>query len=185
MNGHPLPVLPSGVRCLPLTPHPDARGVFLELFRQSWTSGAMPAQWNAVRSEGNVLRGVHAHWRHADYVVALSGCMTVGLKDLRPTSPTRGMVARIELDGDAPRGLEIPQGVAHGFYFPAPALHVYAVSHYWDPADELGCRWDDPALGIAWPCRSPFVSPKDQSLPDLATLVGQMEERLSALRAVR
>jgi dTDP-4-dehydrorhamnose 3,5-epimerase len=183
MSGH-LPRLPSGVRCLPLTPQPDARGVFLELFRQSWTSAAAPAQWNAVRSESNVLRGVHAHWRHADYLVVLSGRMTLGLKDLRRSSPTRGMAARIELEGDVPCGLEIPQGVAHGFYFPAPATHVYAVSHYWDPADELGCRWDDPGLGIDWPCRSPLVSPKDQRLPDLATLIGQMEEKLSQLREV-
>ena len=69
----------------------------------------------------------------------------------------------VELIADAPLALSIPPGVAHGFYFDESSLHVYAVSHEWDPSDELGCRWDDPDLGIAWPCSAPLISGRDRS----------------------
>jgi len=163
-------VLPAGVTLRELRPHADDRGVFTELFRGSWDVGVTPVQWNAVRSEPNVLRGVHAHARHWDYLTVPFGRAVIGLHDLRRDSPTAGLGARVELEGDAPAGLTIPPGVAHGFYFREASLHVYAVSHEWDPDDELGCRWDDPALGIAWPCDRPLLSPRDAALGPLSEL---------------
>jgi dTDP-4-dehydrorhamnose 3,5-epimerase len=163
-------VLPDGVTLRPLVPHADERGVFTELFRTSWGVGVEPVQWNAVRSGENVLRGIHAHARHSDYLTVPFGRAVVGLHDLRAASPTAGMPAIVELSGDAPSGLSIPPGVAHGFYFLEPSLHVYAVSHEWDPDDELGCRWDDPDLGVEWPCRDPLLSVRDASLGSLSEL---------------
>jgi dTDP-4-dehydrorhamnose 3,5-epimerase len=164
-------VLPAGVRLVPLTPHADERGVFTELFRASWDVGVTPVQWNAVRSDANVLRGVHAHVRHTDYLTLAAGRATIGLHDLRPDSPTDGLGATVELDADEPSALVIPVGVAHGFYFQAErSIHVYAVSHEFDPADELGCRWDDPELDIAWPCSEPLISSRDEGLGSLSEL---------------
>jgi dTDP-4-dehydrorhamnose 3,5-epimerase len=163
-------VLPAGVRLVPLTPHADERGVFTELFRASWDVGVAPVQWNAVSSNPNVLRGVHAHVRHADYLTVAVGRATIGLYDLRPDSPTEGLGATVELDAHEPAALVIPVGVAHGFYFHATSVHVYAVSHEFDPADELGCRWDDPELHIAWPCTEPLISPRDDGLGTLSEL---------------
>lgn len=163
-------LLPEGVALLPLEPHVDERGVFTELFRTSWDVGVAPVQWNAVRSEANVLRGVHAHLRHADYLTLVVGRATIGLHDLRPGSLTEGLGAAVELDAREPGALVIPVGVAHGFYFHEPSVHVYAVSHEFDPADELGCRWDDPGLGIEWPCREPLLSPRDRELGSLSEL---------------
>src|SRR3990172_1443631 len=141
-------MLPAGVALLTLTPHVDERGVFTELYRASWELGVVPAQWNAVHSGANVLRGVHAHHRHTDYLTLVAGRATVGLHDLRLGSSTEGLGTTVELDSREPAALVIPVGVAHGFYFHQPSIHVYAVSHEFDPADELGCRWDDPALEI-------------------------------------
>jgi dTDP-4-dehydrorhamnose 3,5-epimerase len=163
-------MLPHGVSLRPLTPHMDDRGVFTELFRDSWELEVAPAQWNVVRSEANVLRGVHAHLRHDDYLTLVVGRATIGLHDLRPASPTEGLGVAVELDAREPAALTIPTGVAHGFYFHEPSVHVYAVSHEFDPADELGCRWDDPALRIDWPCREPLVSPRDRDLGPLSEL---------------
>jgi dTDP-4-dehydrorhamnose 3,5-epimerase len=163
-------VLPDGVALHPLIAHADDRGVFTELFRGSWELGVEPVQWNAVRSEPNVLRGVHAHRRHTDYLTLVVGSATIGLHDLRPGSPTAGLGTAVELDAREPAALVIPVGVAHGFYFPEPSLHVYAVSHEFDPADELGCRWDDHNLGIAWPCTEPQLSGRDRDLGPLSQL---------------
>jgi dTDP-4-dehydrorhamnose 3,5-epimerase len=163
-------MLPDGVSLVPLTSHPDERGAFTELYRASWQTGVDPAQWNAVSSVANVLRGVHVHRRHADYLTLLSGRATVGLHDLRPGSATEGLGATVALDASTLSALVIPVGVAHGFYFHAPSVHVYAVSHEFDPADELGCRWDDPELGIDWPCEQPLISERDRGLGSLNDL---------------
>jgi dTDP-4-dehydrorhamnose 3,5-epimerase len=171
--------LPEGVVVVPLEPHPDERGVFLEVYRASWSLDVRPAQWNVVTSAADVLRGVHAHWRHADYLLLARGRASIGLHDLRCDSSTSGLAAIVELDAAAPAALVIPTGVAHGFYFHEPSIHVYAVTHEWDPEDELGCRWDDPALGIPWPCSDPLLSPRDASLGTLSELRASIRAALA------
>lgn len=171
--------LPDGVKLIELTPHADDRGVFTELYREEWGSGVAPIQWNAVHSKAGVLRGVHVHPRHADYLTMAAGHMTLGLCDLRPESPTHMLALTVELNTEAPLAGVIPPGVAHGFYFNEDSIHVYAVSHYWDMADELGCRWDDPALGIPWRHETAQISDRDAGLQPLSALV----EELAAARA--
>jgi dTDP-4-dehydrorhamnose 3,5-epimerase len=166
--------LPHDVRLAPLTPHRDDRGTFLELFREEWGTGVAPVQWNAVDSEEGVLRGVHVHPRHDDYLVVVRGRATIGVQDLRDGSPTEGATACVELGEERPAAISIPHGVAHGFYFHEPSTHIYAVSHYWDLADELGCRWDDSALSIPWPRREVRISPRDAQLPSLEVLREQL-----------
>jgi dTDP-4-dehydrorhamnose 3,5-epimerase len=171
-------VLPEGVGLRPLDPHADERGVFTELHRIEWETGVAPVQWNLVHSAAGVLRGVHVHPRHDDYLVVVAGRATVGLRDLRDGAPEDGRACCLELDGGSPAAITIPHGVAHGFYFHEPSIHIYAVSHYWDTSDELGCHWADPDLGIPWPARGPRVSARDEALLSLAEL------RLELARAV-
>lgn len=166
--------LPDDVRLIPLEPHSDDRGTFIELFRGEWETGVEPIQWNAVHSEAGVLRGVHVHPRHDDYLTVVRGRATIGLRDLRDSSPTVGAAACVELTAEQPAAISIPHGVAHGFYFHEPSTHIYAVSHYWDMADELGCRWNDPALEIPWPQQDAHISPRDQDLPPLERMVGEL-----------
>jgi dTDP-4-dehydrorhamnose 3,5-epimerase len=166
--------LPEGLLVRQLEPHGDDRGTFVELHRQEWDTQIAPIQWNAVHSEPGVLRGVHVHPCHDDYLTVVRGRAIVGLRDLRDRSPSAGAAACIELSAERPAALTIPHGVAHGFYFPEASIHVYAVSHYWDQADELGCRWDDPALEIPWPQREARISTRDESLPPLAILLDEL-----------
>lgn len=169
------PLLPAGTLVHALKPHRDERGSFTELYREEWDTGVTPIQWNAVRSEAGVLRGVHVHIRHDDYLTVPVGRAAVGLRDLRRGSPTEGLSALVELGENRAAGLVIPHGVAHGFYFFEPSLHVYAVSEYWDPSDELGCRWDDPELEIPWPVRSARVSERDSASQPLRALLDELE----------
>ena len=76
----------------------------------------------------------------------------------------------VEMRGEDLSALLIPPGVAHGFYFHEPSLHVYAVSEYWEPADELGCHWADDGLGLRWPDPAPLISERDAALPPLSEL---------------
>jgi dTDP-4-dehydrorhamnose 3,5-epimerase len=166
--------LPTGVCARPLDMHCDSRGVFTEVFRASWNVEFSAVQWNVVQSAAGVLRGVHVHPLHDDYLVLLSGRATVGLHDLRPGSPTYGSGVALELTGDPMTAVSIPAGVAHGFFFHEPSVHIYAVSKYWNPADELGCHWADPRLAIKWACREPVLSVRDAQLGPLADLAGRI-----------
>jgi dTDP-4-dehydrorhamnose 3,5-epimerase len=136
--------------------------------------GVVPIQWNFVRTHANTLRGVHVHPRHADYLCVLEGEMLLGLHDMRPASPTYRASCFVTLKGAEPSAIEIAPGVAHGFYFADAAEFTYAVDSYWDPADELGCRWNDPALGLAWPTRQPLLSPRDVAAGGYAALTAEL-----------
>lgn len=163
--------LPSGVVVHALVPHRDERGCLTEIYREAWSLGCRPVQLNAVTSDAGVLRGVHVHVRHIDHLVVVAGRMLVGLHDLRPWSPTAGAARLIEINAAVPRAVVIPCGVAHGFYFFESSMLVYGVSHYWDPADEIACRWDCPELGIAWPTTAPTLSEGDAAAGDYPAFV--------------
>lgn len=175
------PGLPAGVRMLDLRPNIDERGVFTEMFRDEWPSGFAPVQWNLVNSHAGVLRGVHVHHAHDDYLLVAAGRMTVGLSDLRTESPHFGRGWVLDLSVHEPRAVVIPVGVAHGFQFTEPSTHVYAVSEYWNPNDELGCMWNDPGLAIDWPREPLTISDRDRALPSLAQLLEQLEPHQSRM----
>lgn len=166
--------LPAGVKIHEMASHRDERGEFTEVFRSEWDTSIEPIQWNYVRSNAGVLRGVHVHVRHSDYLMVLDGVAVVGVQDLRTGSETYGQAATLRMTGQQLRAIEFPPGVAHGFCFLSPSAHLYAVSHYWDLDDELGCRWDDPALGIDWPDGPFLLSPRDESAPSLGELMDQL-----------
>lgn len=163
--------LPEGVYLHSLVIYRDLRGSFTEVFRDEWRPTVKPVQWNAIFSEKNVLRGVHVHITHDDSLILLQGRVCIGLRDLRPGSPSEGMATIIEVASEAPTSLFIPHGVAHGFYCIEPSWQLLAVTEYWDPADELGCHWADPALGIPWPFqKEPVLSERDAQLPSLTAM---------------
>ena len=178
-------LLPHGVVWRELTTHADHRGDLTEVFRAEWHEGPAPVQWNFVRSERNVLRGVHAHPRHDDYLVMLRQRMLLGLKDLRRDSPTHDLAAMVELDGDHLSAIFIPHGVAHGFYLPSEALYIYAVNSYWDRSDELRCRWDDPELKLKWPAESPVLSEADTTAGTLSAMRRDLEAGMRAAQEPR
>lgn len=161
--------LPAGVTLKKLTNHVDSRGSLVEIFRDEWRCGVEPVQWNFVTSGARVLRGVHLHLIHADYLVVAQGRMDLGLVDCRNRSATKSSAIIVRMEPTT--AIVIPPGVAHGFYFPEPSIHIYSVDHTWNIEDELGCHWNDPDLQLNWSFTDPILSPRDASLPSFADLV--------------
>ena len=157
----PNSALPEGVSVRPLSAGPDERGMFCEIYRREWAANEPAIQWSMIRSGAGVMRGVRVHLRHEDYLVLLDGSLLVGLSDLRGGSPTEGKACLLELGSGELSAVTIPPGVAHGLYSPSSALCVLGVTRYYEPSDEVACRWDDPDLGIPWPFASAIVSPGD------------------------
>jgi dTDP-4-dehydrorhamnose 3,5-epimerase len=173
-------VLPiADCRLIALATHGDSRGDFTEIFRAEWPAVPAPVQWNFVRSEANVLRGVHVHVRHHDYLTLVDGRMRLYLHDIRPWSDTAGRTCELDLVGDRLQAVAIPPGVAHGFFFPAPSAHVYSVSEYWRPDDDLACRWDSEGLAMRIDSAAPLLSRRDREAGSYAAMVREFVRRAS------
>ena len=156
-----------------LVTHRDERGSFTEIFSNGWGAGIRPDQWSVVSSNKGVFRGMHLHRRHDEYFLIIKGRACVGLHDLRRTSPTAGGWSVYELCGAQLAFLSFPPGIVQGWYFHEDAFHVQAVSESYDSYrydDNLGCRWDDPDLGIRWPFDSPLLSEEAAQFPSLREL---------------
>ncbi len=148
----------------------DARGFFFESFNArsfAELTGVSAAfvQDNHSRSAKGVLRGLHYQIRQPQgkLVRVVAGEVFDVAVDLRRASPTFGKWTGNHLSAENKRHLWIPAGFAHGFFvLSAAAEFLYKTTDYWAPEHERCIRWDDPALGIAWPLDGvPQVSAKD------------------------
>jgi len=159
--------------------HGDARGFFVETFRENVLAAhGIPGpfvQDNHSRSGCGVLRGLHYQREHPQgklVRVARGRVLDVAV-DIRRGSPHFGRSLALELDDVHHRQLYIPPGFAHGFLVLSEvADFIYRCTDYYHPASEGGIRWDDPALDIRWPALDspPQVSDKDTRLPRLADI---------------
>ena len=163
--------LPAGVQLQPLQSHLDNRGSLTEVFREEWTNGVEPVQWNFLRSAPGVMRGVHVHVVHDDLVIALEGQATLGLRDVREASQTGGMATTVLLSSAAPTVVVIPHGVIHGFLFHEPTTLLIGTTNYYDPADDVECLWSDPELEIPWPAVPTLMSDRDRAAQPLSVLL--------------
>lgn len=156
---------------------PDERGFFFESFRaDDWAKAGLPplVQDNLSRSRKGVVRGMHYQTPPqaiGKLVRCSRGRIFDAVVDLRRSSPTFGRSASIELDDTGNRMFWVPAGFAHGFCALSDSADVsYKVTGYWSKAVDAGIRWNDPALGIAWPIAAAdaIVTAKDAALPLLA-----------------
>ena len=88
--------------------------------------------------------------------------------DVRPNSPTYLQWAALELGLEAGAGeaAYIAPGLAHGFMTLEPDSEIhYLMGAAHSPASSCGLRWDDPAIGIAWPHHPQVISQRDSALP--------------------
>jgi len=155
----------------------DPRGYFLETFHERKYRDAGIAysfvQDNQSRSVRGTLRGLHAQLRRPQgkLVRAVSGEIFDVAVDIRPGSPTFGKWTAATLSADSFRQMFIPPGFAHGFCVLSDIAEMaYKCTDFYDRSDEIGIRWNDPAIAIAWPVRDPLLSEKDAALPTLAEL---------------
>ena len=161
----------TGVYHVVPTVHRDKRGLFVETFRREWIPGGreMIQSNRADRSAGCIV-GLHYHLHQADYWYVPFGHARVVLHDLREGGPTDGATLELDLTGDNHFGVFIPPGVAHGFAAVTDTVITYLVDGYYNPADELGVLWSDPAVDADWGVTDPILSARDQNNPLRADL---------------
>jgi dTDP-4-dehydrorhamnose 3,5-epimerase len=160
----------EGVRLIDLRVFPDNRGSFCEAYRHTRVGGEACVQWNVSRSKQGVVRGLHLHRRQSDYWHLVAGRAYAGLVDLRPDSKTYKVALGLMLEESRPQSLLIPPGVVHGFRALTDVVLMYLLDREYDPTDELGVRWNDPALGLPpewYSSGEAIVSERDRTAPRL------------------
>ena len=151
----------------------DARGTFAEIWREEdREADGLPrfVQDNIARSRRGVIRGLHfQHPRaQAKLVTVAVGEVFDVVVDVRVGSPTFGRWNAYTLSESNGRQLYVPSGFAHGYQTLSDvSVVLYKCSDFYSPDDERTVRWDDEALGIAWPIREPLLSSRDASAPQL------------------
>lgn len=156
----------------------DDRGFFLETYHAFlYAQAGIPdvfVQDNHSWSKRGTLRGMHFQRvpGQAKLVSVVQGKIFDVVVDIRPESPAFGQWQGVYLDGESRVQLFIPVGFAHGFCVLSESADVvYKVSSLYDPAEEKGFRFDDPAVGICWPVEAPLLSPKDRDAPSFKEAV--------------
>jgi dTDP-4-dehydrorhamnose 3,5-epimerase len=153
----------------------DERGFFMESYhRERYRERGVVCDFvqdNHSSSAQDVLRGIHYQGEPAP-MTKLVRC-TVGAiwdvaVDLRAGSPTFGRWVAVELSAQNMKQILVPAGFGHAFLtLTEPAEVQYKCSCYYTPEAEGTVAWNDPDIGIAWPCASPTLSRKDREAPSL------------------
>ena len=179
MEIHSFPI--SGLKLVIPRRNGDERGYFAETFRADIFAARCGehrfVQDNeSLSAKAGTVRGLHfqtAPHAQGKLVRCTAGALFDVAVDIRHGSPTFGQWVSETLTPDNGRQLWVPPGFAHGFCSLEPNTVIcYKVTDYYSAECDKGLRWDDPAIGIAWPdVADPHtLSPKDRRQPLLAGL---------------
>lgn len=156
--------------------HVDQRGFFARLWcADEFEEGGAafsPKQISTSFSRiAGTLRGLH--WQGDPYgetklVRATRGKVWDVAVDLRSRSSTRLSWFGLELNSTEHTAMLIPSGFAHGFVTLTDDAEVeYNIDTKYRADAALGARFDDPAIGIVWPCKPVLIGRRDLEWPAL------------------
>jgi dTDP-4-dehydrorhamnose 3,5-epimerase len=155
----------------------DSRGFFLETYHRTKFAelGIHDSfvQDNHSYSTRGTLRGLHYQLRHpqAKLCRVVEGEALDVVVDIRKGSPHFGQWSSVLLSATEHNQIYVPAGFAHGFLALTDTVQfLYKCSEFYDPNDEHGVCWDDPAIDIAWGIAEPNLSPKDAAYPRLSEI---------------
>lgn len=136
----------------------DNRGIFSEIFKQSWLASFKPVQSNYSFSKTGVLRGIH-RTPYAKLVTCVKGTVYDVCVDLRADSPTYQQYFGICLSEYVLNSLYIPPYCGHGFLALEDSILVYQQTEEYDKTkDEVYCYQQ---YNINWPIKPSIISDKD------------------------
>ena len=171
---HPCGIL--GAWVIEPTPQVDSRGRFMRAWCQREFSehgiDFTPVQSNMGLSPiKGTIRGLHYQTEpalEAKLVRCTRGAIFDVVVDLRPASPTYRAWHGAILTADNGQMLFVPEGCAHGCQAMEAMSEIhYMTSAFYSPNHVRGLRYDDPAIGIAWPLPVSEISAQDRSWPSL------------------
>lgn len=157
----------------------DERGFFSEVWNAAtWEAAGIELHFvqdnHSLSRTRGVLRGLHFQappFAQEKLVRVTRGAVFDVAVDIRKSSPTLGQWVALTLSAKEWNQMLVPRGFAHGFVTLEPDTEVqYKVTALYSPAHDRAIRWNDPAIGVAWPFASEqlTLSDKDKAAPLLA-----------------
>ena len=153
----------------------DSRGFFTETFREDqFRDLGLPTHFvqdNHSRSVKDTIRGLHFQWEPpmGKLMRVTVGAAFLAAVDIRKGSPTLGKWVGVVASAENRRQVWAPAGFARGFCVLSEAAEIqYKCTGIYSTKAESGILWNDPAIGIDWPVKSPILSDKDGRAQTLA-----------------
>lgn len=150
--------------------HRDDRGSFTRVWDASSSAGPalvlLAISWNPQRG---TLRGLH--WQESPagetkLIRCTRGRVFDVAVDVRAESSTYLSWIGVELAAGDNLALHLGEGLAHGFLTLEDDTEVqYLMTSNYEPARARGMRYDDPAIGVAWPESVTVISDRDRTFP--------------------
>ena len=172
MNFAPCPL--EGAVIIDIDQSADERGFFARTFcarefaARGLTADLCQSSVSFNQRRGT-LRGLHyqaAPHGEDKLVRCTAGAVFDVIVDLRPGSVTHHGWFGLELSAANRRSIYVPRGFAHGFMSLAPGTELlYMISTEYVADAARGVRWNDPAIGIAWPSAPAVISARDAAYP--------------------
>jgi dTDP-4-dehydrorhamnose 3,5-epimerase len=162
----------------------DARGFFSETYnKQAFADAGIALEFvqdnHSFSAPVGTIRGLHsqvAPFAQDKLVRVTRGRIWDVAVDIRKGSPTFGRWVAAEISAQDWNQILVPVGFLHGFCTLEPDTEViYKVTALYSAKHEIGIRWNDPDLKIAWPIGDDKVtlSDKDLILPPFKEVFGK------------
>jgi dTDP-4-dehydrorhamnose 3,5-epimerase len=167
----------EGVKLIKTTPFIDDRGEFFKIYSDTefneLLSGKKLCQINrSITKKVGTIRGMHYQCAPASetkFIKCTKGVVFDVVVDLRIKSKTYLRWLAYELSEVNNFGMLIPDGCAHGFQvLEENSELIYLHTAEYSPSLEAGLRYDDPAIGIKWPCSPRNISTRDLSYKSIS-----------------
>jgi dTDP-4-dehydrorhamnose 3,5-epimerase len=138
----------------------DARGFFSETYNaEAFAARGIDLVFiqdnHSYSAQPGVVRGLHYQLppRAQDKLLrVVRGRLYDVAVDIRRDSSTFGKWVGLEISAEKGNQILIPKGFAHGFLTLEPDTEViYKVTDIYSPEHDRSIRFDDAAIGIAWP----------------------------------
>jgi dTDP-4-dehydrorhamnose 3,5-epimerase len=142
------------VRIVNLKLLPNARGRLQEIQRSDDEHYLGFAQAYITSTYPGVIKAWYLHHKQTDQIASVKGLVKLALFDAREDSPTRGAVQEIFMGELAPKLVQIPPGIWHGFQAVGPdeafLLHLNSEPYRADQPDEIRLPIDSEKIPYTW-----------------------------------
>lgn len=178
-----IPLKTVGAFRIILTPYRDQRGFFVRTYdREVLAHYGLVTEWvqesHSFSEKKGTVRGLHFQRPpHAEtkLIRAAQGRIFMVLLDLREGSSTFGCWESVVLSIETPELLYAPKGLAMGMCTLTDNCSLlYKMDMQFHPESARSIRWNDPAIGIAWPLNGvSVISEKDAVAATLKEFLAQ------------
>ena len=152
----------------------DHRGFFARIWckhelQAHGLSGELCQSNVGFSHRAGTVRGLHFQTPpHAEVKIVrcTRGSVFDVIVDVRPDSPSYQHWFGVHLTAENRKMLYVPKGMATGYMTLEDDTEInYHTSERFAPHAATGIRFDDPAVGIAWPLKVTAISEQDRSWP--------------------